>query len=124
MGMYDFKQSLHIKPLDGRGVDYKLGVQEIPEAVEYDPQFLKFVGLGLIVEVDATKLISAESMHDRSKRLMDKLVAKRDAHKAKAEISAAPKAIEKVVPPVSEDEVPASDDFMEVSDSPKKKGKK
>lgn len=78
---YQFKQAVHFG-----GKDYLRGVHDVPEAVEYDPNFIKYVGAGLIVDAEApAKAITLESSHDRSKRLHEHLVKKAaDAKRAKA----------------------------------------
>lgn len=121
---YKFKQACRIyksKPRNEKGLldpenpyeydsTFKLGTQEVPESVESDPFFLRLVKAGLIEEVDVSKELKPETAQERSKRLYDKLTAKKDAS------------------PVSEPEPEQdleehSDDDSDSSDKPKKKKK-
>ncbi len=69
---YKFLQAVHIQ-----GRDYPRGVHSVSEKVEYDAYFLKLVSSGLVVEVEASKVVSPESSAERSKKLLDKLLAKK-----------------------------------------------
>lgn len=71
--IYHFKQAAHLA-----GKDYMKGNHDVPEAAEEDPFFLKLVGAGLIVEPEAVREVSPESPHERSKRLYDRLVNKKE----------------------------------------------
>lgn len=88
---YLFKQALNLG-----GKDYHRGsVHNMPEKIEYSPIFIKYVGIGLIVEHE-DKIISPESLSDRQKRTHDALVKRATEAKApKAKAPEAPKAPEK-----------------------------
>lgn len=70
--LYQFKQAVHLCKKD-----YSRGVHQVSESVELDPRFLKLVQLGLVVEAEASKVISPASMQERSKKLLDKLMVKK-----------------------------------------------
>lgn len=107
--LYLFKQAVNFC-----GKDYHRGVHEVPEAVEYDPHFLKFVGAGLIEEAQEDKVISPASIVDRNKRLHEELLKRAAAKKAAAAKPAEEEAEEKA--DESDDEKP------EKADKKKKKG--
>lgn len=71
---YQFKQAAHIA-----GHHFKLGVHDVPEKVEYHPYFLKLVSAGLVVEAEATKVISPQSHQERGKKLLEKILSKKAA---------------------------------------------
>lgn len=73
---YFLKQAGHFG-----GKDYQRGVNDLPEKAENDPFFLKCVGAGLITEVDAPKIVSTETLQDRQKKLLNRLIAKANADK-------------------------------------------
>lgn len=74
---YQFKQSVSIQKKD-----YRVGVHEVSENVEYDPTFIKYVEKGLIVEAESQKVISTESAKEKAEKLHETLVKRRDAKKA------------------------------------------
>jgi hypothetical protein len=99
--LYHFKQSFHIA-----GKDYKNGNHHLTSKEESDPNFLRLVGLGLITEADAPAVVvSQETIHERSKRLLSKLMgqknldpkllAKQEADEAKARAEAETREMEK-----------------------------
>lgn len=71
--IYHFKQAAHLA-----GKDYVKGNHDVPEIAEEDPFFLKLVGAGLIVEPEAVREVSPESPAERSRRLYDRLVSKKN----------------------------------------------
>lgn len=69
---YQFKQACHLN-----GKDYHLGVHDVPAETEMHPHFYKYVEAGLIVDLEASKVVSPETTVERSKRLLDRLMAKK-----------------------------------------------
>lgn len=100
--LYQFNQSVHF-----HGKDYARGLHDITdEKVEYDQHFIKYVGLGLIVQADEAAVISPQSIADRQKRVHEELLRRAQVAKSKkagapapARAPEAPKAVE---PPVAE----------------------
>lgn len=80
LNRYQFHQAVHIA-----GRDYSRGTHEVSEKAEYDPVFLKYVGLGLICEAGAkSEPPTAQTLQERNKALHDRLVAEADKRKAAA----------------------------------------
>jgi len=77
-----FKQAVHMG-----GKDYKKGVHEVHEDALKHAQAHKLILAGLIVEQEASKVISAESLQQRQAKLAEKLMAS-----SAAKLAAQPKA--------------------------------
>lgn len=73
---YLFKQAVHLS-----GKIYKLGVNEVPEKVENDPHFLKYIGAGLIVDVDPLKSAKLKTQEERAEEILNKLHAEKKISK-------------------------------------------
>ncbi len=80
--------------------DFSRGAHNVPVEVQQHPYFLKLVNLGLVVEAEASKVISPQTMQDRQKALADKLM------KAQPKVVAAP--VKEEIPPI-EDAQPEED---------------
>lgn len=104
MGNYNFSFSVHLKHPGKTGRDFLKGVREVSEDYEYHPYFLKLVGLGLVTEA-APAPASVDSLKDKQKTLLDKILARKAKAEEKVE---APKAEEKVEAPVEEKTAPKS----------------
>lgn len=88
MNRYQFHQAVHIA-----GTDFRRGVHEVSEKVEYDSTFIRYVGLGLITEADAkTDPPSPQSIAERNKALHDRLVKRTDDRKATSHAAKSPPA--------------------------------
>lgn len=111
--LYHFNQSLHVA-----GKDFPRGNHEVPEKCENHPHFLKYVGLGWVTEVAPVEVITAQSQQAKGAALLDRLVKKADAKKAKESVPEVPADPQ---PPVAGAEVspPVDDD----GDDEKPKGK-
>ena len=125
---YQFKQAVHIANKDGKnGKDYARGLHEVPEDHEYSPMFIKFVGLGLIVEPEQSVLIAAETPKQRAEKLHNRIIAEANAKASKKQpvvpVPSAPAApVEPVKTEVEASEVEASKE--EEKPSAEKKSKK
>lgn len=112
---YLFKQSVSIRPKGHPAKTYLRGVHELTEAVEYDPYFLKLVGLGLVEESEA-RPASTKSAKERADALLEKLVKKIDGKAAEK------KAPEQVPSTESSSSAgTAAEEKPEGEDEPKKK---
>lgn len=120
---YLFKQSVCLG-----GKDYLRGSQHsVPEKIEYSQVFIRYVGLGLIVEAEA-KTISPESLAERQQRFHDKLVKRAAEAKAskKPEVAVPVKEqapIEQVAEKVAEEKADAemvSDKISDQGEAPAK----
>jgi len=76
---YKFNQALHIG-----GKDFPRGNHEVPAKSEQDSNFLRYVGLGLIVDADPVRAGGVKSERERNEKLHNRLVEDSDAKKAKA----------------------------------------
>ena len=114
--LYKFNQALHVA-----GKDFPRGVHEVLEKQELHPHFLRYVGLGLIVDAPKQATMPAiKADSSRNEALYNKLVKKVDAKKASLAKPEAP-AISPEAPSEVEGEKPVED----AKEKPKgKSGKK
>lgn len=61
------------------GKDYSKGIHEVPEGVLKHAFFLKMAEAGLVFEVNPAKAETPESLHERQKKLSEKLAKKAEA---------------------------------------------
>lgn len=97
---YKFKRALQI----GK-IDFKCGNNHVPEECENHPHFLRYVGLGLIVDVELVTTLCLEDPQVRAKIILDRLAAKS-------------------CPPCEEKPVECEPEVSCEDDKPKKKNKK
>jgi hypothetical protein len=115
MNRYQFHQAVHIA-----GKDFSRGIHEVSEKAEYDPTFLKYVGLGLITEADAkAKPPTPQSIMERNQALHDRLVKRADERKAAATAGKHPAPEEKPAPSAASESV--SDEKADDEKSSKEK---
>lgn len=111
---YELKQALHLGAYEGkRGKDYRKGVHDLPESVENDPRFLKYVGCGYIVEAKKPGEPVKVDQDAATKKLLEKLAARRQAQIARN----APKVEAKA--PEAPVEAPKDEAKDEVVEAPK-----
>lgn len=65
-----FKQAAHIE-----GRDYQLGIHAVPEKVLANKFFQRLAHAGLIVEVDEAKVAPTETVDERQKRFVQKIMS-------------------------------------------------
>lgn len=84
-----FKQAVHLN-----GKDYANGsVHEVTDELAAHPYFHKLVGAGLVVETEAAKVITPETLEERQKKLAETLL-KQNKTAQEARALAAKKAAE------------------------------
>lgn len=91
--MYEFKRSLSLRDFSSSAKilrDFKKGNQEVSEGFEQDPNFLKFVDLGLIAEA-LPENPKGFSFAERNELIRQKL------HKKAAPVDAVPPVVTEVV---------------------------
>lgn len=64
-----FKQAVHIG-----GKDYPRGVHEVSEAHLKDKYFHKLIQANLVEDAEATKVVSADSLQDRQRKLAERIL--------------------------------------------------
>lgn len=84
-----FKQAVH---LNGKSYANN-SVHEVTEELAAHPYFHKLIGAGLVVETEAAKVISPETLEERQKKLADTLLS-RNKSALEAKALAAKKALE------------------------------
>lgn len=87
---YVIKRACHLA-----GKDYYRGTHELPEEAENDPQFLKMVGSGLIEEAEEAKVISAATLGEKARKMLDKVT---ERNRLRAEAAKAAPTAETVTP--------------------------
>jgi hypothetical protein len=70
--LYQFKQAVCFG-----GKTYSLGVNEVDEKAEQDPYFLKLVKHQYVLDVEATVVVSPETLKERSERLLERLASRK-----------------------------------------------
>lgn len=110
--LYQFKQAVHLN-----GKNYPCGVHEVDEKTEYHSYFLKLVSAGLVLEADVKKAVSPVDLQERSKKLLEKLMAKKPV----VEVPEMPDRSKTPPIPLSETALKAESENAEGKDEKKKK---
>jgi len=120
--IYKLKQSVKLG-----GKDYKKGLQDLSQAAEQDPLFLKYVGVGLIIDAEKKEEVKETAIPESAQKILKRIQAQKEK---KAEAALKIKEESKDCPPCPpEEEIKKEseeiEDFVEAKkEKPKAKNPK